>query len=131
MEILQPPGWLPPKGYANGVAATGKLIFVAGQVGWNRDCVFESDNFIAQADQALANVVAVLAAAGAGPAHVTRMTWYVTDREAYLEGARELGQVYRRHMGTHYPAMTLIQVAGLAEARARIEIEVTAVLPQP
>ena len=129
-EILQPEGWAPAKGYANGVAAEGRMVFVAGQIGWNpRTCAFESDDFVAQAAQALRNVAAVLAAAGAEPHHVTRMTWYLTDRREYLDAGRELGAAYREVFGRHYPAMAAVIVAGLVEERAKIEIEATAVVP--
>jgi enamine deaminase RidA (YjgF/YER057c/UK114 family) len=129
MKILQPPGWATPKGYANGVAARGTLVFVGGQIGWNAEQQFESDDFIVQTGQALANVVAVLREAGAGPEHMVRMTWYVTDREEYNRRLRELGQAYREHIGRHFPAMTCVEVSALMEARAKVEIEVTAVLP--
>jgi enamine deaminase RidA (YjgF/YER057c/UK114 family) len=126
---LQPEGWAPPKGYANGVAARGTQLFVGGQIGWNAQQQFESDDFIAQCRQALANVVAVLRAGGAGPEHMVRMTWYVTSRDEYNARLKELGAVYREVIGKHFPAMTCVQVAGLMEARAQVEIEVTAVLP--
>lgn len=129
MNILQPPGWAQPKGYANGVAARGTLVFVGGQIGWNGAQVFESDDFIDQTRQTLMNIRAVLACAGAGPEHMVRMTWYVIDRDEYNNRLRELGTVYREVMGKHFPAMTCIEVAGLMEDRAKIEIEVTAVLP--
>lgn len=126
---LQPEGWAPPNGYANGVAARGTQLFVGGQIGWNAQQQFESDDFIAQCRQALANVVAVLRAGGAGPEHMVRMTWYVTSRDEYNARLKELGAVYREVIGKHFPAMTCVQVAGLMEARAQVEIEVTAVLP--
>lgn len=129
MQVLQPQGWAQPRGYANGIAARGKLVFVAGQVGWNERNELVSDDFVGQARQALRNVVAILAEAGAGPEHVTRMTWYVTDQQAYLSSQAELGRAYREVMGRHYPAMTLVQVAGLVEEGAKVEIEVTAVVP--
>jgi enamine deaminase RidA (YjgF/YER057c/UK114 family) len=129
VKLLQPPGWAPPKGYANGIAARGTLVFVGGQVGWNAQQRFESDDFVAQARQALANVVAVLAEAGARPEHVVRMTWYVVDRDEYLAGLRALGAAYREVIGRHFPAMTAVEVSALMEARARVEIEVTAVVP--
>nr|WP_316644231.1 RidA family protein [uncultured Roseateles sp.] len=129
-QILQPAGWAAPKGYANGVAATGKQIFVAGQIGWNAQCQFESDDFVAQVRQTLLNIKAVLAEAGAGPEHITRMTWYVTDKKVYLARGREVGQAYREVLGQHYAiAMSAVQVAALMEDRAQVEIEVTAVLP--
>ncbi len=129
MTKLQPPDWAEPKGYANGVMARGALIFVGGQIGWNAAQQFESDDFIAQTRQALLNIVAVLKAAGAGPEHMVRMTWYVTDRVEYVARLKELGAAYREVMGKNFPAMTCVEVAGLIEERARIEIEVTAVLP--
>ncbi|MES2399203.1 MAG: RidA family protein [Pseudomonadota bacterium] len=129
MNKLQPPGWAEPKGYANGVMARGALIFVGGQIGWNGDQQFESDDFIAQTRQALLNIAAVLKAGGAGPEHMVRMTWYVVDRVEYVERLKELGTVYREVMGKNFPAMTCVEVAALVEERAKIEIEVTAVLP--
>ncbi|OOG45055.1 RidA family protein [Polaromonas sp. A23] len=129
MKLLQPPGWTAPKGYANGVIAKGAMIFVGGQIGWNAQQQFESDDFIAQTRQALQNILAVLRAGGAGPEHMVRMTWYVVDRVEYIERLKELGAVYREVMGKNFPAMTCVEVAALVEERARIEIEVTAVLP--
>jgi len=129
IEILQPPGWPRPKGYSNGVAATGRQVFVSGMVGWDADCSFQTDDFVAQARQALENIVAVLREAGAGPEHIVRMTWYVLDRREYLEAGAALGAAYRDVIGRYYPAMSAVQVAGLMEARARVEIEVTAVVP--
>ncbi|HZF83043.1 MAG TPA: RidA family protein [Burkholderiaceae bacterium] len=128
-RLLQPPGWAAPKGYANGVAARGTMIFVGGQIGWNAEQQFESDDFIAQTAQALRNVAAVLEQGGAGPQHMVRMTWYVTDRDEYVRRLSELGPVYREVMGRNFPAMTCVQVAALVEAQAKIEIEVTAVVP--
>jgi enamine deaminase RidA (YjgF/YER057c/UK114 family) len=129
MKFLQPPGWVSPKGYANGVAAKGTLVFVGGQIGWNAEQQFESDDFIAQTRQALQNVHAVLASAGAGPEHMARMTWYIVDRDEYNARLRELGAAYREVMGKHFPAMSCVEVSRLVEARAKVEIEVTAVLP--
>lgn len=129
MKILQPPGWAQPKGYANGIAARGTLVFVGGQVGWNAAQQFESDDFVAQAAQALRNVVAVLAEAGGRPEHIARMTWYVLDKREYLASYRALGAVYREIIGRHFPAMTAIEVTALMEDRARVEIEATAVIP--
>ena len=129
MKKLQPPEWAEPKGYANGIMARGALIFVGGQIGWNAAQEFESDDFIAQTRQALMNIAAVLRAANAGPEHMVRMTWYVTDRLEYLARLKELGSVYREVMGKNFPAMTCVEVSGLVEDRARIEIEVTAMLP--
>jgi enamine deaminase RidA (YjgF/YER057c/UK114 family) len=129
MKFLQPAGWLPPKGYANGVSARGTQIFVGGQIGWNGQQQFASDDFIEQTGQALRNIVDVLREAGAGPQHMVRMTWYITDRDEYNRRLGELGPVYRAAMGRNFPAMTCVQVAALVEARAKVEIEVTAVLP--
>ena len=129
MKKLQPPDWAEPRGYANGVLARGALIFVGGQIGWNAAQVFESDDFIEQTRQALRNIASVLKAAGAGPEHMVRMTWYVTDRVEYSNRLKELGVVYREVMGKHFPAMTCVEVSGLVEDRAKIEIEVTGVLP--
>ena len=129
MNILQPPGWTPPKGYANGIAARGTLVFVAGQVGWNAGQRFDSDDFVAQAAQALRNVVAVLAEAGARPEHIARMTWYVVDKREYLASLPALGEAYRSVIGRHFPAMTAVEVRGLVEEGARVEIEATAVIP--
>ena len=129
MKTLQPPDWLEPKGYANGIKARGSLIFVGGQIGWNAAQEFESDDFIAQARQALLNVKAVLVAGGAGPEHMVRMTWYITDRLEYSARLKELGAIYREVMGKNFPAMTCVEVSGLVEEQAQIEIEVTAILP--
>lgn len=128
-EILQPEGWLPPKGYANGIAAQGRFIFTAGQIGWNPEtCQFETDDFVEQTAQALKNVVAVLQAAGAEPRHLVRLTWYITDKAAYLGRQKEIGRAYREVMGKHFPAMAVVVVAGLLESRAKVEIEATAVV---
>jgi len=127
--LLQPPGWTAPKGYANGIAARGTQVFVGGQIGWNAQQQFESDDFIAQTAQTLRNIVAVLKEAGAGPEHMVRMTWYILDRVEYNSRLPELGVVYREVLGRNFPAMTCVQVAALMEARAKVEIEVTAVLP--
>ena len=129
MEILQPPGWAAPRGYANGIAASGRIVFVSGQVGWNAQGRFEATDFVGQARQALANVVAVLGEAGARPEHIARMTWYVVDKREYVASSKALGAVYREVIGNHYPAMTAVEVAALVEDRARVEIEVTAVIP--
>ena len=129
MKKLQPPGWAEPKGYANGITARGAMIFVGGQIGWNAAQQFESDDFIAQTRQALINIAAILQCADAGPEHIVRMTWYVTDRVEYAARLKELGGVYREVMGKNFPAMTCVEVSGLVEERAQIEIEVTAVLP--
>jgi enamine deaminase RidA (YjgF/YER057c/UK114 family) len=128
--IVRPEGWAPPRGYADGVSARGRLVFVAGQVGWDPATQeFASDEFATQTRQALANVVAVLRAAGAGPEHLVRTTWYVTSREAYVAARRELGAAWRETIGAHYPATTLVVVADLLEPRALVEIEATAVVP--
>lgn len=128
-EILQPEGWAKPVGYANGIAARGRLVFVAGQIGWNPQTTeFETDDFAEQTAQALRNVVAVLKQAGAGPEHLVRMTWYVTDKAAYLASRREVGQAWREILGKRYPATTLVIVSALLEDRAKVEIEATAVL---
>ena len=129
MKVLQPPGWAAPRGYANGVAAAGTQVFVAGQIGWNARCEFESDDLVAQVRQALLNVRAVLAEAGATPTHIARMTWYVTDKREYLARGREIGAVYRELIGNYSVAMSAVQVVALMEDRAQVEIEVTAVLP--
>ncbi|MCE2482475.1 MAG: RidA family protein [Alphaproteobacteria bacterium] len=131
MDILNPAGWKRPKGYSNAVAASGRHICVAGQVGWNAREEFETDDLAGQVRQALRNIVAVLAEGGAGPEHVARMTWYVVDKREYLAAERDIGQAYREVMGRNYPAMTLVQVADLLEDRARVEIEVTAIVPHP
>jgi enamine deaminase RidA (YjgF/YER057c/UK114 family) len=128
-KVLQPAGWVAPKGYANGIEARGRLIFVGGQVGWNGECRFETDDFILQARQALQNIVDVLAVANAGPEHIVRMTWYLTDRVEYNARLKELGPVYRELMGRNFPAMSAVMVAGLVEDGAKLEIEVTAVVP--
>lgn len=130
MQRLQPPGWPQPRGYANGIVADGRLVFVAGQVGWDDSQTFRAGDLPGQVRQALANVLAVLAEAGAGPQHVARMTWYVTDRDEYLAGLGEIGAAYREAMGRNFPAMAVVQVGALVEARAKVEIEATAVLPR-
>ena len=129
IRLIQPEGWAPAKGYANGIAARGTQIFVGGQIGWNAQQQFETDDFIEQVHQTLRNVADVLRAAGAGPEHMVRMTWYVIDRVEYNARLKELGGVYREVMGKNFPAMSCVQVAALMEARAKVEIEVTAVLP--
>ena len=131
-QILQPAGWAAPRGYANGVAARGRQVFVAGQIGWNERCEFDSDDFIAQVRQALLNVRAVLAEAGAAPEHIVRMTWYLMDKREYIARGREVGQAYREVLGRDYGiAMSSVQVSALMEDRAKVEIEVTAVVPLP
>jgi enamine deaminase RidA (YjgF/YER057c/UK114 family) len=128
-KVLQPEGWLAPKGYANGIEARGRQIYVAGMIGWNGQAQFESDDFVAQCKQALQNIVDTLACAQAGPEHIVRMTWYVKNKKEYLSRAGELGQAYQQVIGRHYPVMTLVQVADLVEDRALVEIEATAVVP--
>lgn len=127
-DILQPPGWARPRGYANGVAAEGRQVFVSGQIGWDAEQRIVGDGFAAQARQALANVVAVLACAGARPEHLVRLTWYVTSRDEYNAALAEIGAAYRGLIGRHFPAMSVVVVAGLLEARAKVEIEATAVV---
>ena len=129
MQVLQPPGWPRPRGYSNGICAEGKLVFVGGQIGWDERETFTSDDFVAQVRQTLLNTVAVLREAGAGPEHVVRMTWYITDRSEYLARLPEVGGVYREVMGKNFPVMAMVQVMALMEARARVEIETTAVIP--
>ncbi|HWP25125.1 MAG TPA: RidA family protein [Xanthobacteraceae bacterium] len=128
--FLHPRHWKRAKGYANGVVAEGRTIFVAGQVGWNAEQKFESQDFVAQTKQALQNVVAVLAEAGAGPEHITRLNWYVTDKQDYLSRLAEVGEAYRSVVGKHFPAMTLLEVSALLEEGAKVEIEATALVPR-
>ncbi|APH72001.1 RidA family protein [Aquibium oceanicum] len=125
---LHPSSWKPAKGYANGMIAEGRTVWIGGQIGWNGDQVFETDDFIGQVRQALENIAAVLAEAGAEPRHVVRMTWFVTDKREYLARLPELGDAYRAVMGKHFPAMTMVQVVALVEDRAKVEIEATAVV---
>jgi len=129
MRIVQPDGWVTPRGYSNATVATGTVVSVAGQIGWNGQEQFESDDFAAQTRQALENIVAVLAAAGATPDTIVRMTWYVVDKREYLAARREVGAAYADVIGRHYPAMTLVEVSSLLEDRARVEIEATAIVP--
>jgi len=129
MEILQPSGWARPKGYSNGISAEVKLIFVAGQIGWDETGTFQSDDFAKQVRQALLNIVAILAEAQAKPEHITRMIWYITDKQEYLSSTQFLGQTYTDIIGRHYPTMSVVQVAALLEDRAKVEIEATAVVP--
>ena len=129
MKILQPAGWKPPRGYVNGVAATGTTVFVAGQIGWNAQCEFESEDFVAQVRQALVNIREVLAEAGAKPEHITRMTWYLTDKREYIARGKEVGTVFREVIGVYNAAMSAVQVVALMEDKAKVEIEVTAVIP--
>ena len=129
-EFLSPTGWKPALGYSNGVAASGRMLFLGGMIGWNGQQEFETDDFIEQAAQALRNIVDVLSEGGAGPEHLVRLTWYVTDRDEYVARQKELGRVYREIIGKHFPAMALVQVVALVERRAKVEIEATAVVPQ-
>ena len=129
MDILQPAGWPRPGGYANGVAAEGRLVFIAGQIGWDETGTLVSDGLVAQIEQVLRNILAVLAEAGGEAQHLTRLTWYLTDLDEYLGNQKEIGAVWRAAIGRHYPAMTVLAVAGLLEPRAEVEIEATAVIP--
>ncbi len=131
MKILQPPGWAKPKGFSNGIAATGKLVFIAGQVGFNSQGLFEEKTFQGQFRQTLKNILAVLAEAGGRPEHIVRMTWYIVDKREYLGAIKEVGIAYRELIGRHYPAMAVVQVVALVEDEARVEIETTAVIPEP
>lgn len=128
--ILQPEGWARPVGYANGIEAQGRLVFVGGQIGWNGQCQFETDDFVGQVRQTLENVVAVVREAGGEPHHITAMTWYFTDKKEYLANLKGLGQAYREIIGKHFPAMAAMQVVALVEDRAKIEIQATAVIPE-
>lgn len=133
MNFLQPPGWAEPRGYANGIMTEmtvgSRLIFVGGQVGWNEQQQFETDDLAEQVGQTLKNIVAVLKEANAGPEHITRMTWYVCDKKEYVAALKDIGKHYREHIGRHFPCMTAVEVADLIEDRAKVEIEVTAVVP--
>ncbi len=129
MKILQPPGWARPRGYSNGVSVRGRMVFVAGMVGWDAECRWQTDDFAEQTRQALLNVVAVLDEAGAKPEHIVRMTWYVTDKQAYLAASREIGRAFKEIIGSFNAAMTAVEVSALIEDRAKVEIEVTAVVP--
>lgn len=128
-KIVQPDGWKEPKGYANGVLAQGETLYIGGQIGWNADQVFEAKDFVGQMEQALKNIAAVLEAAGGKPEHLTRLTWYVTDKQEYLAKQREVGQAYRAVLGKNFPAMTMVVVSALIEDEALLEIEGTAVIP--
>ena len=130
MKILQPAGWAKPKGFSNGVAATGKFVFVAGQIGWTGDGKWEAKDFAGQFRQTIQNTLTVLAEAGARPEHIVRMTWYVTDKREYLGALQEVGAAWRELMGRHYPAMAVVQVGALIEDAAKVEIETTAVVPE-
>ena len=129
-EILHPKHWKPARGYANGVAAKGRMVFTGGLIGWNAQCEFETDDFVEQVAQALRSIVEVLAEAGARPEHLVRLTWYVTDKREYLANLKGLGAVYKEIIGRTYPAMALVQVVALVEDRAKVEIEATAVIPE-
>ena len=129
MKLLQPPDWPRPKGYANGIAARGTLVCLSGIVGWNSEQKFVSNDFVGQVRQALQNIVAILKEAHARPEHIARMTWYVLDKQAYMSSGKEMGRIYREIIGSHYPAMSVVEVSGLVEANAQVEIEVTAVVP--
>ena len=129
-DILQPEGWAKPIGYSNGVAARGRQIYIGGQIGWNGQCQFETDDFVEQVRQTLTNIVAILSEAGAGPEHITTMTWYFTDKAEYLDNLKGIGRAYRDVMGKNFPAMAAMQVVALIEDRAKIEIQATAVLPE-
>ena len=129
-DILQPAAWASPQGYANGIAAEGRLVFISGQIGWDSAARMVGDDLVAQTEQALKNIVAVLAEAGGSPSHLARLSWYVTDKVAYVARRKEIGEAYRRVIGRHYPAMTLLVVAGLLEEGAQVEIEATAVIPR-
>lgn len=129
-QIIQPSGWARPKGYANGVLASGRQLFVGGQVGWNQQQEFETDDLVEQFRQALANAMEVVGTAGGKPGHVVRMTWYLKDKHEYNARLKEIGEVYREIMGRNFPAMSAVQVADLIEDRAKVEIEITAVIPE-
>lgn len=129
-DILHPPGWPRPKGYSNGIAARGRLVFTAGIIGWDEQERFPAQDFAGQFRQLIVNTLAILAEAGAGPEHIVRMTWYVTSRKEYLESAREVGTVYRELIGRNFPAMAVVEVSALVEPEAKLEIETTAVVPE-
>lgn len=129
-QFLHPSHWKPARGYSNGVAATGRMVFTGGIIGWNAQQEFETDDFAAQVEQALRSIVEVLACAGARPEHLVRLTWYVTDKREYLASLSNLGRIYKAVIGRHYPAMALVQVVALVEDRAKVEIEATAVIPE-
>jgi len=128
-SILQPKGWAPPLGYANGIVARGRTVFIAGQIGWNAQAKIESDELVDQVRQTLLNIVAILSEAGAKPEHITSMTWYLTDKRDYLAKLRGIGEVYREVIGRNFPTMTAVQVVALIEDRAKVEIQATAVIP--
>jgi enamine deaminase RidA (YjgF/YER057c/UK114 family) len=130
MQILQPPGWARPKGFSNGVFCKGNLVFIAGQIGWTGEGRWEARDFAGQFRQALANIIAVLKEAKGRPEHIARLTWYVVDKNEYLDSLKAVGEAYRELMGRHYPTMAVVQVSGLVEPEARLEIEATAVVPE-
>ena len=130
MEILQPPGWARPKGFSNGIAASGRLVFIAGQIGWTGEGEWKAHSFGGQFRQALQNVLDVLKQANGRPEHIVRLTWYILDKQEYLAALKEVGAAYRELMGRHYPTMAVVQVSGLVEDEARLEIEATAVVPE-
>lgn len=129
MEILQPPGWPRPRGYANGVVASGRTVFISGQIGWDAQGNFPASDFAGQVKQALRNILTILAEAGGKPEHITRLTWYILDKQEYLANGKALGVVYKDLLGQHFPAMSVVQVAALLEDQAKVEIEATAVIP--
>ena len=130
MQVIQPKNWPKPKGYSNGIVASGSMLFIGGQVGWDETETIVSDDFVKQVKQALLNIITILHEAGGKPEHIVRMTWYVTDRDAYMNSQKELGLVYTEVMGRHYPAMSLLVIKALVEEGAMVEIEATAVLPR-
>ena len=130
MKILQPPGWAKPRGFSNGIAASGNLVFVAGQIGWTGESKWEAKDFAGQFRQTLKNTLAVLAEAGGKPEHIVRMTWYITDKKEYLAAIKDVGAAYRELIGKHYPTMAVVQVGALMEDEAKVEIETTAVVPE-
>ena len=130
MKILQPPGWARAKGFSNGIAAKGNLVFIAGQIGWTGECKWEARDFAGQFRQALQNILEVLKEANGKPEHIVRLTWYVLDKQEYLDALKGVGEAYRELMGRHYPTMAVVQVSGLVEDEARLEIEATAVVPE-
>ena len=129
MKILLPDGWTPPKGYSQGVIAEGRQIFVSGQIGWDETGTFQTNDFAEQTGQTLRNILTILNAANAGAEHITRMTWFITDKKEYLASLKSLGQIYREEMGHHYPVMSVVEVSALIEDKAKVEIEATAVIP--
>ena len=129
MTILQPPNWARPRGYSNGILCEGKLLFVAGQIGWNAQAQLATTDLVGQVEQVLKNIVTILHEGGARPEHIARMTWYVTDKREYIAESKAVGEIYRKIIGPHYPAMTLVEVADLLEEGAKVEIEATAVIP--